>query len=210
MFQTIEKDTIAEKTEKKSKFIAHAFSIESVEEAEKRLEEVRKKYHDARHNCYAYRVLEKEQTIQKSSDDGEPSGTAGAPMLTILEKNELNNVLVVVTRYFGGILLGTGGLVRAYSEATNSAIRQTEWIQKELGYEIEVKIPYSDLDRIRYFCKQNQISIQKEEYLDNITLQLECDRKQIEFFQQKERDFDEELIEMKILRKKYVKKSVEK
>lgn len=210
MFQTIEKDTVAEITEKKSKFIAQAFYIESVEEAEVKLAEIRKKYHDARHNCYAYRVLQEEQTIQKSSDDGEPSGTAGAPMLTILEKNQLNNILVVVTRYFGGILLGTGGLVRAYSEATNSVIRKVNWTQKELGYEMEVKLAYSDFEKFKYFCRQNQIKIQKEEYLENIIIQLECGEKQSELFQQKEINMGVKLLDAKILRKKYVKKSVEK
>ena len=96
MFQTIQNDAVAEVTEKKSRFIAHAFYVESVDEAEKRIEEIRKKYRDARHNCYAYRVIEQDQIIPKSSDDGEPSGTAGAPMLSILEKNNLSNVVVIV------------------------------------------------------------------------------------------------------------------
>ena len=210
MFQTIRKDTIAEITEKKSKFIAHAFYVESVKQAEKKLEEVRKKYNDARHHCYAYCVIEQEQTILKSSDDGEPSGTAGAPILTILEKNQLNNILIVVTRYFGGILLGTGGLVRAYSEATTKALQQVEWIQKEWGYEIEVVIKYCDLDKFKYFCRRHQINIQKEEYLETITIWLECNLEQSKMFQQKRMLFGVELLESKILRKKYIEKNIEK
>ena len=122
MFKTIKKEIETSVTEKKSKFICHIYHVESVEEAEEKLDEVRKKYHDARHNCYVYRIADGD--ISKASDDGEPSGTAGVPMLNILNGNNLSNVLVVVTRYFGGILLGTGGLVRAYSLATTTAIEE--------------------------------------------------------------------------------------
>ena len=117
-FFTIKENVLAEIVEKKSKFIANLFYIESQQEAEKIIKQIKKKYYDARHNCIAYRVIENDSVIEKSSDDGEPSGTAGAPMLNILQKNNLCNVLVVVTRYFGGILLGTGGLVRAYSNCS--------------------------------------------------------------------------------------------
>ena len=117
MFKTIKQNASAEVVEKKSKFIANIFYVESREEAESIIKEVNKKYHDARHNCYAYRIVTEEGIVEKASDDGEPSGTAGAPMLNILSKNNLGNLLVIVTRYFGGILLGTGGLVKAYSSA---------------------------------------------------------------------------------------------
>ena len=114
-FATIKEEVYVEIVEKKSKFIAHLFPVENVEEAENIIKETKKKYYDARHNCIAYRIVDKSKVIEKASDDGEPSGTAGAPMLNILQKNNLANVLIIVTRYFGGILLGTGGLVRAYS-----------------------------------------------------------------------------------------------
>ena len=121
-FKTIYNDSEAEITEKKSKFIANLYYVNSLVEIEEKLKNIKKKYYDARHSCYAYRIVEDESIIERSSDDGEPSGTAGAPMLNILKKMELVNVLVVVTTYFGGILLGTGGLVKAYSEATKKAI----------------------------------------------------------------------------------------
>ena len=124
-FITIKQNVQAEIIEKKSKFIANFFYVENVEEAEKMIKETKKKYFDARHNCIAYRVVEDGQIIEKSSDDGEPSGTAGSPMLNILQKNNLANVLIVVTRYFGGILLGTGGLVRAYSDSLLKAIENS-------------------------------------------------------------------------------------
>lgn len=101
MFKSIKENATAEVVEKKSKFIANVFYVESREEAEEIIKNVNKQYHDARHNCYAYRVITSNGVIEKASDDGEPSGTAGAPMLTILSKNNLANVLVVVTRYFG-------------------------------------------------------------------------------------------------------------
>lgn len=105
MFKSIEGNVSAEIVEKKSKFIANVFYVENVKEAEEIIKNIRKKYYDSRHNCFAYRVYSKDGVIQKFSDDGEPSGTAGSPMLNILESKNLSNILVVVTRYFGGILL---------------------------------------------------------------------------------------------------------
>lgn len=117
-FRTINKNTKAEIVEKKSKFIANVFYVEKVEQAEDYIKKIKKQYHDAKHNCFAYMITDLEgNTVQKSSDDGEPSGTAGAPMLKILVEKKLSNILVIVTRYFGGILLGTGGLVRSYSRS---------------------------------------------------------------------------------------------
>ena len=141
-FITIKENSQSEIVEKKSKFIANIFYVETKEEAEKIIQENKKRYHDARHNCFAYRVIENDRIIDRASDDGEPSGTAGAPMLNILVKNMLCNVLIIVTRYFGGILLGTGGLVRAYSEVTSNVIKNAEKIQKCKGFELLVKIEY--------------------------------------------------------------------
>ena len=125
-FLTINENIESEITVKKSKFICNLIKIETQEEAEEQIKKIKKKYHDARHNCVAYRVQENDTIVEKASDDGEPSGTAGGPMLNILQKNNLCNVLVVVTRYFGGILLGTGGLVRAYSDSMQNALELTE------------------------------------------------------------------------------------
>ena len=122
-FVTIEENVDYTLTEKKSKFIANLIRVNSKDEAENEIKKLKKNYYDARHNCFAYRVIENNHIVEKASDDGEPSGTAGAPMLNILQKNELCNILVVVTRYFGGILLGTGGLVRAYSDSLINAIK---------------------------------------------------------------------------------------
>ena len=174
-FITILKNETAEIVEKKSKFIVNLFHVESVEEAENRIKDVKKKYHDARHNCIAYRVAENGQIIEKSSDDGEPSGTAGGPMLNILQKNNLCNLVIVVTRYFGGILLGTGGLVRAYSEVTQQAIEKSTKVIKVIGREMIIELDYSNLEKFKYYCKNNNINIKKIDYMDNIILKIEME-----------------------------------
>ena len=170
---TILENSTYELVEKKSKFIANLIYIESKEEAENVIKEYKKKYYDARHNCYAYRMLNQDEIYEKSSDDGEPSGTAGAPMLNLLQKNDLCNVIIIVTRYFGGILLGTGGLVRAYSGATTGAIDNCKKarIQKGTGYQIEVDYP--NYQSLQYYCNKNNITIKNSEYNENITCILE-------------------------------------
>ena len=168
MFVTIEKNISGELIEKKSKFICNIYYVETKKEAENKLKEVKKKYFDARHNCSAYRVIENEEIIEKSSDDGEPSGTAGGPMLNILQKNNLCNVLVVVTRYFGGILLGTGGLVRAYSNVTLNTIQKAEKTNMYEGEEYNIEVSYSNIENIKYYCRNNEISIINFDYLGNV------------------------------------------
>ena len=171
-FYTIKENTQYILTEKKSKFIANLIKVNSQEEAEEAIKKYKKQYHDARHNCIAYRIFEEDTIIEKSSDDGEPSGTAGSPMLNILQKNNLCNVLIVVTRYFGGILLGTGGLVRAYSDALNGAIEQSSLICQTIGIEMEVTIDYTEFEKFQYYCKTNQIEITNSNYLDNIVCKI--------------------------------------
>ena len=166
MFKTIKENNSAEIVEKKSKFIGNIFYIESEEEADTIIKNIKKKYHDARHNCYAYKI--NKDNISRFSDDGEPSGTAGAPMLAIIEGKGLSNVLVIVTRYFGGILLGTGGLVRAYSDCTSKVIDESEIIEKEFGYEMTCEVEYKNLDKIKYYFDKNNIIITNSEYLENI------------------------------------------
>lgn len=170
MYNTIKENASYEIVEKKSKFIGNVFYVESKEEAEIIIKEQKKKYHDARHNCWAYRVLDDNNVVEKSSDDGEPSGTAGAPMLNILSKENIVNTLVIVTRYFGGILLGTGGLVKAYSESTKLALEQAKITKIEEGYIYKIEINYSDLDSFKYYLKNNEIKLVKEEYFENVVL----------------------------------------
>lgn len=186
MYKTIKENVISEVVEKKSKFIAQLFYIENKEEAEEIIKGINKKYHDARHNCYAYRVLDERGIIEKSSDDGEPSGTAGAPMLNIIVKQELVNVLVIVTRYFGGILLGTGGLVKAYSTSTKNAIEKAELTNLQQGSLYKIEIKYSDLENLKYFFKNNNIKVIKNEYLENVCLEVFVPKNEINCLKKEE------------------------
>ena len=204
--KTIKESIKSEIVEKKSKFIANIYFTQTMEEAENIIKETKKKYYDARHNCSSYRVLEKGNIIEKYSDDGEPAGTAGAPMLNILQKKDLVNVVVIVTRYFGGILLGTGGLVRAYSEVTQKAIEEANLIDITMGKEYEVKVDYSNLEKLKYYAKTNNISITKIEYLNEIICSLQIQNEDIEKFL---RDVEQQkinIIEYKEICEKYILK----
>ena len=177
MFQTIKSCVEAEITEKKSKFICHAYHVESVDEAEEILRNLRKEYHDARHNCFAYRVIKDD--VSRASDDGEPSGTAGMPMLNILNGRNLSNILVVVTRYFGGILLGTGGLVRAYSLATTLALDSASIVTQTCGLEARFFIDYRDLEELKYILKNRGIVITRMDYGEKIDVVVEAEEDKI-------------------------------
>ena len=189
-FKTIlEKNTTTEIIEKKSRFIANLFYVETPQEAEDKIKQVKKKYYDAKHNCFAYITLNENEIQKKCSDDGEPSGTAGAPMLEILEKQSIYNVVVIVTRYFGGILLGTGGLVRAYSDSLKEAIKKSTLVEQEPGYEAEIKLTYADFEKFKYYCNKNNINIINSEYSDFIICKIEVNdaeknRLEIEFREQ--------------------------
>jgi len=174
-FYTILKEENAELVEKKSKFIAEIYHVENINDAENKIKSIKKKYYDAKHHCISYRVIENGRIIEKSSDDGEPSGTAGAPMLNLLKSNNLCNVVVIVTRYFGGILLGTGGLVRAYTDVTKQVIQKSEFVCKVQGVEIDLEIDYSSLEIFKYYCKNNDINIVNIEYSENISLKIEME-----------------------------------
>ena len=209
-FITILKDEETEIVEKKSKFIANIIYVENAEQAEEKIKSIKKKYYDAKHNCVAYRVIENGQVVEKSSDDGEPSGTAGGPMLNILQKNNLCNVLVIVTRYFGGILLGTGGLVRAYSDATQKAIEKCIKVYKVDGIEIEIKLDYANLDIFKYYCKNNEINITKIDYGEDIVLKIEMEKNRKNTFV---KDIETKTLiikEYQVLQEKYINKTVEK
>ena len=206
-FITIKENVQYELVEKKSKFIANLFYVESVEEAEKIISKTKKKYFDARHNCIAYRIIE-DRIIEKSSDDGEPSGTAGAPMLNILQKNDLVNVLVIVTRYFGGILLGTGGLVRAYSNSLLKAVEGSVKLEICYGQELEVILDYNELENFKYYCKNNKINIVDTQYGEKIVCRIELEE---QVKQKLMKDIETKnvfLNSIKELSKKYITKSI--
>ena len=171
--KTITSNTEAEVVEKRSKFIGNLYYVESVEQAEEKIKEIKKKYNDARHSCFAYRICVQYSVVEKFSDDGEPSGTAGAPMLGLLSKLDLANCLAIVTRYFGGILLGTGGLVRAYTEATKQALEKAQIVDIQSGEEILITLSYNKLGEFQYYCQKNDIKIVSVEYEENITCKIQ-------------------------------------
>lgn len=170
-YKTVLEGGSSEIVEKKSRFIATVRSVESEEEALAFIEEMKKKYWDARHNCYAYSVgLNREFT--RCSDDGEPSGTAGRPMLDVIFGEEIYNAAVVVTRYFGGVLLGTGGLVRAYSKAVQEGLKSSRIIEKRKGISLEVTADYTDLGKLQYIAGEKGIPVLDSEYTDRVKLKL--------------------------------------
>ena len=156
--------------EKKSRFIATVIPAGSEEEVLAFIESVRKKYWDARHHCFAYVIGERNE-LQRCSDDGEPSGTAGKPMLEVLLGEEIHNVAVVVTRYFGGTLLGTGGLVRAYSAANKQGLASSVIITKILGVKLCISTDYTGLGKIQYILGQRGLQILDSVYTDKVELE---------------------------------------
>lgn len=209
-FKTISNNVETEIVEKKSKFIANLYYVNSLKVTEEKLKDIKKKYFDARHNCYAYRVINEENIVEKSSDDGEPSGTAGAPMLNILSKMELVNVIVVVTRYFGGILLGTGGLVKAYSDATKKAIENSQFAIEEKGIIAEVKLNYNDFENFKYCCKKTNVKIIETEYLENISCKFEATNEEKENLIRYIDKNEIKIVDFTILQNKNIRKNIEK
>lgn len=202
-------DTLkSELVQKKSKFITNIFYVDNVIKSENIIKNIKKSYFDARHNCIAYRIINNEQIVEKSSDDGEPSGTAGGPMLNILKKNNLCNVLVIVTRYFGGILLGTGGLVRAYSESVLNIIQKCKKIKMCLGIAIEVTIDYNYFENFKHYCRNNSINIVHSQYSEFIVCKIELEDK---LKHKIIKDYETKKIilkDLKIISKKYIEKSI--
>ena len=170
-YRTVYEGGEGEITEKKSRFIATVHPVEREEEALAFLEEMKKKYWDARHNCYVYSIgMNREFT--RCSDDGEPSGTAGRPMLDVILGEDIYNVAVVVTRYFGGVLLGTGGLVRAYSKAVQEGLAASKVILKQKGIALKITTDYTGLGKIQYIAGERNIPVLDSEYTDKVVMKL--------------------------------------
>ena len=169
-------------TEKKSRFIATVRPVESENEAVSFINETKKKYWDARHNCSAF-VIGKRQELTRCPDDGEPAGTAGRPMLDVLLKENIHNAAVVVTRYFGGVLLGTGGLVRAYQQATKAGLSASEIIEKKDGAVLFIRTDYTGIGRLQYLFAQEKITVMDTAYEADVLVKAvipENDKKRIE------------------------------
>ena len=185
MIKTIANNTIAELEVKKSKFITNIIKIKNEEEARKKINEIRKKYSNAHHNCYAYIVYDNEtkMIIEKSSDDKEPSGTAGIPILTVIQKNNLVNVLIKVTRYFGGILLGTGGLVKAYTDSTKNALEESEIVELIYGDILEYELKYDEFEYFKYICEKNNLNILEITYSEIIKAKVKIEKENEQYLE---------------------------
>jgi len=170
-YKTIYEGGQGEIVEKKSRFLAEVRLVKSEEEALKFIEEKKKQYWDATHNCYAYVIGERKE-LMRCSDDGEPQGTAGKPMLDVLLGEDLYNTAVVVTRYFGGTLLGTGGLVRAYSKAVQEGLKESRVITKYHGILTEIGIDYTGVGKLQYLFAKNQIPIIDSQYAGDVKMQI--------------------------------------
>lgn len=154
----------------KSRFIAYVTRAETEEEAQDFIQQIKKKHWDATHNCSAYMIGEKDQ-IQKANDDGEPSGTAGVPILEVLKKKQLKDTVVVITRYFGGIKLGAGGLIRAYGKATSEGIDATGVVVRKLMTVMHTKVDYTWLGKLENELRSSVYTIKEIHYLDNVEIE---------------------------------------
>lgn len=166
-YKILYKGGAGELTEKKSRFIATTRPVETEEEALAFIDEMKKKYWDARHNCFAY-VLGERGQLQRCSDDGEPAQTAGRPMLDVLLGVEVKNLCVVVTRYFGGTLLGTGGLVRAYSGAVQEGLKNSVIVEKCPGVKLKIHTDYNGIGKLQYITAQMEIPVLDTQYTDAV------------------------------------------
>ena len=176
---TIEKEYSCEIIIKKSRFIGYLFKATSQEEANEVLKNIRKKHYDATHNCYAYIIIDKDQTLIKSSDDGEPGGTAGVVIYEVLKKNNLTNIICIVTRYFGGIKLGAGGLVRAYSQTAGEVVKQIdELIKIEEKAFLTIEFSYDKIHNVEKYM-QNYVLIEKA-FNDNVRYSYQLPAKDLD------------------------------
>lgn len=160
--------------EKKSEFIGYAKRVESEEEAKEFVTSIKTQHKQARHNCWAY-VVGKNMGIQRYSDDGEPQGTAGIPILEVMKKSEVTDCAIVVTRYYGGILLGTGGLTRAYTKGASIALKAGGVVEKVEGCKISLHLEYDMLGKVQYVCSQNLWHIEDTEYSDKVIVYILAD-----------------------------------
>ncbi|MBM7570255.1 YigZ family protein [Aquibacillus albus] len=181
-YYTVKLEGSDEQIIQKSRFIGYVKRVETEDEAQAFIHNIKKKHHDATHNCSAYMIGEHDQ-IQKANDDGEPSGTAGVPILEVVKKKELKDTAVVITRYFGGIKLGAGGLIRAYASTTSQAIQTTGIVKRQLMQEMTVTADYSLLGKLENELRNNKDYILENiDYLEQVTLTVAVENGQEERF----------------------------
>ena len=181
-YRTIKEDNQHEVEIKKSRFICFLKRIETEEEAKAFIQQIKKEHWKANHNCSAF-VLGDHHEIQRSSDDGEPSGTAGVPMLEVLKKNDLINVCAVVTRYFGGTKLGAVGLIRAYSGSVAQAIVHTGIVEGRLQQEVFVQLDYSNWGKMENFIASENLAVKDTQFTDRVVVTCMVDENQVDDFE---------------------------
>ncbi|WP_414046810.1 YigZ family protein [Macrococcus equi] len=169
---TIKEDTVNEEVINKSRFITYLYKVESEDEAKAIISDIKKKHKDANHNCSAYTIGDQHQ-IQKANDDGEPSGTAGVPMLEALKKNDVHNTLAIVTRYFGGIKLGTGGLIRAYQSGVTQAIKSIGKVIVKNALKYSVTLSYDATGKFEHAIAEQPFMILDTIYTDKVTYHIQ-------------------------------------
>lgn len=187
-YRTITENGQVEIDIKKSRFICFLQRVKTEEEARNFIQEIKKEHWKANHNCSAF-IIGTDGHVLRSSDDGEPSGTAGVPMLEVLKQNEIVDVVAVVTRYFGGVKLGAGGLIRAYSTSVSEAVKEIGIVEVKPQQEIFVTIDYSLLGKIQHFLELNHYYVKETDFTDLVTLCVMVDKKKTE-------DFQKEVIEL--------------
>ena len=203
IYKTIQKEAFGEFVERHSRFISYAKPVETEDDAISFINKIKTKHWDAKHNVYAYSLLK--GSIMRYSDDGEPHGTAGVPVLDILKKNEVTNIVIVVTRYFGGILLGTGGLVRAYSNAAKLALDSAVVINMVSCFRAQLFCDYSLYGKISSILAELGAKIEESEFLDNVKIIFYIEKKKLNVLNDKLNEVSSGEIITKILEEKYTK-----
>lgn len=203
IYKTIQKEAFGEFVERHSRFISYAKPVETEDDAISFINKIKTKHWDAKHNVYAYSLLK--GSIMRYSDDGEPHGTAGVPVLDILKKNEVTNIVIVVTRYFGGILLGTGGLVRAYSSAAKLALDSAVVINMVSCFRAQLFCDYSLYGKISSILAELGAKIEESEFLGNVKIIFYIEKKKLNILNDKLNEVSSGEIITKILEEKYTK-----
>lgn len=187
-YKTIKNHGISEIDIKKSIFIGNAINVESENEAKKFIAEISTKHKDATHNCSAF-IVKENMLVERYNDDGEPKGTAGLPILGSIQNQNIINTCVVVTRYFGGIMLGSSGLYRAYSSCATLAIQNALIVSKVLGNLVKITVDYKLSEKLKYFLECEEYYIEDKIYTDNVTYTIYIESKSVDSFLEKINDF---------------------
>ncbi|MCV3763899.1 YigZ family protein [Companilactobacillus farciminis] len=207
-YKTIAQTGSHEKDIKKSRFIAHIAQVFSEEEANEFIKKIREQEASATHNCTAF-IVKENVLIERMSDDGEPSGTAGSPILNVLQQQELKNVAVVVTRYFGGIKLGAGGLIRAYSSTTAEAVKEIGLVENRIQQGFELTIPYHLFDKFDNYAKNEKINLENKQFTADVKCEIYLDLNIVEEAVQNIKDLFQNQIQLRETQKTYKQVPIE-